>query len=135
MLGPQRHCFCAMRSGAGTVVEAVTVMDDQKQRRYSAYLPVAWEFREVIQEAIEMKKGGKIFFFNEAGVLDEVQGISVAIDEDKTAGEFLVTDQDARIRIDRIVTLYGKVGAAYEEYNAYADACMDCSGGEPQNEP
>lgn len=104
-----------------------------KSPAWSSYLPVAWEYREAIQEAIEEKKTGKIFFFNENNELDEAAGPGLKMENDKH-GDFLITQTGARIRIDRIVTLYGKVGAAYDEYNAFADACMDCLGGHQQDE-
>ncbi|WP_240452744.1 hypothetical protein [Sphingobacterium sp. xlx-130] len=43
-------------------------------------------------------------------------------------------DNDYRIRIDRIITLFGKIGAAYDEYNQYANSCMDCTGGYTKEE-
>ncbi|MGO1244586.1 MAG: hypothetical protein ACTJFN_11950 [Sphingobacterium sp.] len=109
-------------------------MKNRKGLIEDSYLPVAWEYRESIQEAIEQKKDGKIFFFNPHNEVDEVQGQSLKIEGDTKLGDFLVTYSGERIRIDRIITLYGKVGAAYDEYNAFADACMDCLGGYDKDE-
>lgn len=37
-------------------------------------------------------------------------------------------DNNEHIRIDRIITLFGKPGAAYDEYDAFANACLNCAG-------
>jgi len=109
-------------------------MKNRKDLTEPSYLPVAWEYRESIQEAIDRKMDGKIFFFNPNNQVDEVQGRTLKIEADAKDGDFLLTSSGERIRIDRIITLYGKVGAAYEEYNAFADACMDCLGGYEKDE-
>lgn len=93
-----------------------------------SYLPVAWEYREVIAEAIEKRTEGKIFFFNQNNEVDEAAGRVMKLKEEKK-GLFIHVDTGVKIRVDRIITLFGKVGAAYDEYNAYGNACMDCTGG------
>lgn len=99
----------------------------------NSYLPVAWEYRESIVEQIQSKNKGKIFYFAEDNKLEEAEGIVVKLAEQK-AGEFITMDNGHQIRIDRIITLFGKIGASYEEYDAYANACMDCSGGYSKEE-
>lgn len=94
-----------------------------------SYLPVPWESREVIEEEIEKKTHGKIFFFNNESQIDEEKGTIVSITEEKSSGVFILLDTGAKIRIDRIITLFGKVSAAYDEYDAFANACMNCTGG------
>ncbi|GAA4172386.1 MULTISPECIES: hypothetical protein [Sphingobacterium] len=37
-------------------------------------------------------------------------------------------------RIDRILTLFGKINDAYDEYRAYGDTCMDCTVGYSKEE-
>ena len=100
----------------------------------NAYLPVAWEYRESINEQINNKNSGKIFYFEEAMHLGEAQGTIVEVIEERDKGVFIVMEDGVRIRIDRIITLFGKIGAAYDEYSAYADACMDCTGGYTKEE-
>jgi hypothetical protein len=34
-----------------------------------------------------------------------------------------------KIRLDRIIVFNGKPGPAYDEYDSYALACLDCTGG------
>lgn len=50
-------------------------------------------------------------------------------EEIKNKGIFLTVHPEVNIRIDRIITLFGKPGAAYDEYNAYANECLSCTGG------
>lgn len=99
-----------------------------------SYLPVAWEYREVIEEAIENQSTGKIFYFCGEGGICEVAGHVIQLKEIAKEGLFSIMDTGAKIRVDRIITLFGKPGAAYDEYNAYANACMDCSGGYDEDE-
>lgn len=95
----------------------------------TSYLPVAWEYREVIDEEIEKKTAGKIFFFCQEEGICQAEGSVVRMIEEKDKGLFIVLDTEAKIRVDRIITLFGKPGAAYGEYDAYGNACMDCTGG------
>lgn len=95
----------------------------------TSYLPVSWEYRELIEEVINEKNEGKIFFFDNNGEVAEEKGIVVEMREEKNKGVYVVLDTGAKIRIDRIITLFGKIGAAYDEYDSYANACMSCMGG------
>jgi hypothetical protein len=96
----------------------------------SSFTPVAYEYREVIEEAHVSGKSGKIFFFNDQGVLDDAQGKISAVRQ-LDNGVFIETDNGAQIRIDRIITLYGIPGAAYDEFDAFGRTCLDCTGGYP----
>lgn len=100
----------------------------------TSYLPVAWEYREVVAEAIEKKVAGKIFYFCREEGICEAEGSVIRMEEIAKEGLFIVLGSDTKIRVDRIITLFGKPGAAYDEYNAYANACMDCSGGYDEDE-
>lgn len=95
----------------------------------SSYLPIAWEYREVIEEQIAKKTRGKVFFFSAAEGIGEAEGRAVGLEDIPGAGLFVVLDNGAQVRTDRIITLFGKPGAAFDEYQAYGNACMDCTGG------
>lgn len=103
-------------------------MHPSTPQHYGSYLPVPWEYKEVIDEEIAKQRSGKIFFFNPQGEVDEAIGRVVERSDQKQEGEFILLDTNTRIRIDRIITLFGKIGAAYGEYEAYANVCMDCKG-------
>ncbi|MBD1431497.1 hypothetical protein H8B06_01560 [Sphingobacterium sp. DN00404] len=104
-------------------------MNNKNISSNDSYLPVAWEYREVAEEEIEKARRGKIFFFNQDNQVDEVLGSVIKLEEKKAEGVFLLLDNGIKIRLDRVITLFGKVGAAYDEYDAYGNSCMDCTGG------
>lgn len=97
----------------------------------TSYTPVAYEYREAIEEQIAMNKSGKIFFWSEDKKVDEVIGRVVKLEDVAGEGMFLTLDSGATVRIDRIITLYGKPGAAFDEYDAYANRCLSCRAGVP----
>ena len=95
----------------------------------TSYTPVPYVFREVIEEEIAKKTEGKIFFFDENDVFDSTDGEVVKVEEISKEGIFLFLRPEKRIRIDRIITLFGKPGAAFDEYDAFANQCLSCTGG------
>lgn len=97
----------------------------------TSYSPVAYEFRETILEHIAKHTSGKIFFWSADQQVDEAIGRAVALGELAGQGMFVTLDSGAQVRIDRIITLYGTPGAAYEEYDAYANQCLACTAGVP----
>ena len=110
-------------------------MHSDKSAKKSSYLPVAWEYRESVEEEIRKQSSGKIFYFDDNNQLEQAEGRILELFEQKGEGVFIRLDQKQAnfgsspvIRIDRIITLFGKIGAAYDEYDAFANACMDCKG-------
>jgi hypothetical protein len=95
----------------------------------TSYTPVQYVFREVIDEEISKQTEGKIFFFDENDVFDSTEGKITKIEEIPQEGIFIVLTPEKRIRIDRIITVFGKPGAAFDEYDAYANQCLSCTGG------
>jgi len=95
----------------------------------TSYLPVPWVHREVIEEEIEKGTKGKIFYFAGEKLVDSAEGRIKTMEDIPGKGMFITLEPEKRIRIDRIITLFGMPAAAYEEYNAFADSCMDCMGG------
>lgn len=93
------------------------------------YPGVAWDYREVIETEKGKKTSGKVFYFNPANQIDMAQGAIQQVLDNGRSGIFIVLDSNEKIRIDRIITMFGKPGAAYDEYDAFANACMDCNGG------
>lgn len=91
-----------------------------------SYTPVDWVYREVIQEQIDRKASGKVFFFDKGQEIGEGQGTLLELKELDKEGLYIFLDSDMAIRVDRIITLFGKPGAAYDEYEAYANTCSDC---------
>lgn len=95
----------------------------------NSYSPVEYVYREVIEEEIAKRTNGKVFYFNGEQVVDSVEGRIIKMEEIDGKGLFITLDPPARIRIDRIITLFGKPGAAFDEYDDYANQCLSCTGG------
>ena len=95
----------------------------------TSYSPVEYVYREVIAEEMEKATSGKVFYFSEGINIEVAEGRITGLVERPGAGEFITLDPEAHVRIDRIITLFGKPGAAFDEYDAYANACLDCKGG------
>lgn len=90
-----------------------------------SYLPIDPNFYEVIQQAKEARKSGKIHFFNPMGEVDDGQGLITSIIQNEQ-GKFVLLSDRRSIRLDKIITLYGRPGPSYEAYDRYANACLAC---------
>lgn len=97
----------------------------------TSYTPVSYDVREVIEDQIGKRTHGKIFFWGEGQTVDEQIGRVEKLEEIPGQGMFITLDTGAQIRIDRIITLFGKPGAAYDEYDAFANQCLACTAGVP----
>lgn len=94
-----------------------------------AYTPVEWEYREVILEQINNGVSGKIVYFCTSEGICEAGGTIASLLDKGAEGLFVQLDSEHEIRVDRVITLFGKPGAAYADYEAYGNACLDCNGG------
>jgi hypothetical protein len=94
-----------------------------------SYSPVQYVYREIIEEEIEKHTSGKVFFFTDNQTVDSVEGTVTKLEEIPGQGLFIHMDPAAQVRIDRIITLFGKPGAAFEEYDTYGNICLSCTGG------
>lgn len=89
------------------------------------YSPIDPEIIEIIEDYIAKSKSGKVHFFDEKGEVNSSEGTVTGIVKN-TYGDFLTVSGDRSVRIDRIITLMGRPGAAYDEYDRYANACLAC---------
>lgn len=96
----------------------------------SAYTPVQYVYQDIIREEISKQTHGKVFYFNRINEVESFEGKITELKEIRGKGLFITMEPYAHIRVDRIITLFGKPGAAYDEYDAYANACMNCTGGD-----
>lgn len=80
---------------------------------------------ETVENWIAEKKQGKIHFFDQNGLLNTSEGTLLSIDKGND-GVFLSIESDQPVRLDKIITLIGKPGPAYEAYDRYANACLTC---------
>lgn len=95
----------------------------------TSYTPVQYVYKEVIEEEIAKQTNGKVFFFLKDNVVESAEGRIIKIEEITGKGVFITMDPEVSIRIDRIITVFGKPAAAYDEYDAYANVCLSCTGG------
>ena len=95
---------------------------------YSKYLPVDPDFYEIIAEQAKNKKELNVFFFLPDNSLGQEKGEFNGIYKSEE-GEFLELNKEKRIRLDRIITINGKPGPAFDEYDSYANACLSCQAG------
>ncbi len=98
--------------------------------KQSAYIPIDPDFFDLFKKEIE-KDSVKVFYFDieQYPQLEEVEGKATGIVDRKQSGQFMVFDNGAEVRLDRIVVYNGKPGPAYDEYDAYALAPLTCKAG------
>ncbi|WP_372949587.1 hypothetical protein [Mariniphaga sp.] len=93
------------------------------------YLQVDLDFLKQIEKTISEKNSISVHYFEEENTLENTKGKVKEIETNKSSGEFLVFENGPKIRLDRIIVFNGKPGPAYDEYDSYALACLDCTGG------
>src|SRR5688572_30057185 len=97
----------------------------------TSYTPVSYDYREVIAEQIAKRTSGKVFYWDADQKVADETGLVTDLTEIPGKGMFITLDSGASIRIDRIITLFGKPGAAYDEYDSFANQCLSCTAGVP----
>ena len=95
----------------------------------TSYTPVQWVYREMIAEEIEKQTEGKVFRFGSTEFVSCSIGSVKVLKELQGKGLFIGLNTGEEIRIDKIITLFGKPGPAYDEYDAYGNVCLSCTGG------
>jgi len=60
------------------------------------------------------KEYSKVFYFGQGTEVEEAKGIIRGIINNGYNGEFLIFDSGAEVRIDRIITVNGIPGPAYD---------------------
>ena len=95
---------------------------------YPKYLPVDPDFYEILETTAGRKKKQKVFFFLPDDTVEKAIGKykEIVIQED---GEFLKLGKKNKVRLDRIITINGKPGPAFDEYDNYANECLSCQAG------
>lgn len=88
--------------------------------------PVYPHFYEVFSKAQQADQSKVIYFLS--GIdLEEVKGKITGINTNSLNEEYLCFDNGSRVRIDRIISINGVPGPAYEEYDTLSMACLDCN--------
>ncbi|PKP34925.1 MAG: hypothetical protein CVU00_04625 [Bacteroidetes bacterium HGW-Bacteroidetes-17] len=82
-----------------------------------------------IFEKEQKKDDSKVIYFGNGTDLEEAKGKITGTIKNSMNEEYLCFNSGAEVRIDRIITINGIPGPAYGEYDSYALACLDCTGG------
>ncbi|MGM0621751.1 MAG: hypothetical protein ACQETJ_11945 [Bacteroidota bacterium] len=93
------------------------------------YLPVDPDYYEIVEKAISEEKVVAVHYFGDDNSIKSAKAKVKEIQTNSENEEFVKLDNGEQIRIDRIIVLGGKPGPAFDEYDAYALACLDCTGG------
>ncbi len=95
---------------------------------YAKYLPIDPDFYEILDNLTTNHKELKIFYFLPDNEIGQANGKYKEIKKTED-GEFLTIKDGRRVRLDRIITINGKPGPAFDEYDSYANACLSCQAG------
>ena len=134
---PENSKFCPK---CGTKVANISIEEETKKENDSTCDKIAdhLEFLgyEVSKDKIkneekkeQEKKYVKVFYFGLGSALEEAEGEIIKLSKNDINEEYLVLTSGKEVRIDRIITVNGKPGPAYDEYDRYALACLDCTSG------
>lgn len=93
------------------------------------YLPIDPDFYDVIENVKGNNVSILVHYFGSENEINDAKGMIKGIRTNDRHEEYLVLDSDENVRLDRIIALSGKPGPAYDEYDSYALACLDCTGG------
>ena len=93
------------------------------------YIPVDPDFYDIIEDQQKLDGLSLVHYFGKGIDIEDARGRISGIITNEKHEEFLFIDQDKKIRLDRIITINGKPGPAFDEYDSYARACMDCRAG------
>ena len=96
--------------------------------QYQKYTPVDPDFTDIINTQAEKPRSFRIFFFQPNHEIGQSDGKYNGIRQEPD-GEFIELTGDKNVRLDRIITVNGKPGPAFDEYDAYANACSSCQAG------
>jgi hypothetical protein len=90
------------------------------------FTPLYPHYYEIFAESRD-KESSRVIYFGNGIDLEEVIGKITGITKKDTNEEFLTFDNGKEVRADRIISINGKPGPAYDEYNNYGMACLDCN--------
>jgi hypothetical protein len=92
------------------------------------FIPIHPDYYEMFSKEQE-KEFARMFYFANGSLVEEAKGKISKLVKNALNEEYLIFDSGNEVRIDRIITVNGKPGPAYDEYDSYALACLDCTAG------
>ncbi len=90
------------------------------------FTPVPPDYFDIFSEE-QKKEVSKVFYFGKGSELEEAAGKITGLENKGNFEEYMIFDSGDKVRIDRIITINGIPGPAYDEYDAYALACLNCN--------
>jgi uncharacterized ferredoxin-like protein len=93
-----------------------------------SFTPIAYVYYEIIEELKSKGIDSIVHFFKAEKEIDSVRGKIETVLKEKD-GDFLLMNTGEKVRLDKIITIFGKPGPAFDLYDSYANSCMDCMGG------
>ncbi|WMJ75184.1 hypothetical protein RCC89_18735 [Cytophagaceae bacterium ABcell3] len=82
------------------------------------YVPVPQDFRNTIEDIKTKEIFSEIFYFDEHEVLHTSKGVIEGIASLQEEGDYLITNNKEKIRLDRIVKIEGVPGPALKSYHS-----------------
>lgn len=75
------------------------------------------------------KEFSKVIYFGKDTELEEAAGKITGLQKNEINEEYLCFESGEEVRIDRIISINGIPGPAFDEYDRLALACLDCNVG------
>lgn len=93
----------------------------------NSYTPIDPDYFEIVEKEILKNKISRVFYFETDKNLGEENAKVECIETIDNFEKFLKMNNGKRVRMDYIITLNGIPGPAYDEYDRYALACLECN--------
>ncbi len=93
----------------------------------NSYTPIDPDYFEIVENEILKNIISKVYYFEEGKNLGEENAKINSIATVNNFEKFLEMSNGKRVRMDRIITINGIPGPAYDEYDRYALACLECN--------
>lgn len=91
------------------------------------YTPMDPDYFDTVQLLIGLHC--KVHYFDTGNKVMDATGVVTGLFSPDGFSRYVVLDNEMAIRADRIITLNGRPGPAFDEYDLYALQCLTCMGG------
>lgn len=92
------------------------------------YLPIDPDFIDMFEKEIK-KDSTRVVYFGKGVNLEEENSKAEALITKNNFEYYIKYISGKEIRVDRIITYNGNPGPAFDEYDAFALACLSCKAG------
>ncbi len=86
------------------------------------------DFYDILEATVHKNEIQNVFFFLPDNTLGQAKGKYNRLNKN-SEGEFLLLKNGEFARLDRIITINGKPGPAFDEYDNYANEYLSCKAG------